>query len=667
MQRNNYQLQSDIRALELKVSQLTDQASSVNGNTSVSRGILGQPLVASPSLGHSVANQARNGDLSHSNRTWFETTATDDNQNKECAWWFCHDAPVANQQLYENTSKTGGSPNNALKMNSHAAYSAARSDWDRATGQGRLTGTKTLDAPLPQNLAGAGKTEYLVMILARRNQYISLGDNHRMFGGVWDNTSGQRDWLKASATFHVSGGVTNTPSSTLERRYKIFARTDRGYTFLSDELVVTNAPSGTAFVPNSVYVALQWTPIPEVLAYDVYRYTPSSGVYELLSQVTSGANTYNDQNPSPLASPAGYPTASNDREIAYFATRTGELSNLSVNGISSAWDTLTLRIKIPAQYNQGATTDKQWIRFGLSLAPDLKLTDGATNGTTTVTSAAAQFTAEMVGLPITVSDATHTLTTTIASFTSATTIVLSSAPGWTSSNNNIFVTGGGVHGVLVDLIHSSFVSGALYAPYFEDLNRPLPASATPNGSSQGGTGTPSTGGGIHCVWAQEKVWTYRGNQAVPIPANEIRIGDALCSGNLRPNFVKKIITGTGETFVVETSNGCRKRCTGSHRLITSVWDEAGTALQSLKIGDVCLTEMNGKLEWSIIAKITPSGKTENVITFSLTPGEFYMAGEFCPSGMRGWLKRLIYFVRAVKITGAIAAHNRKRDDFILTE
>ena len=66
------------------------------------------------------------------------------------------------------------------------------------------------------------------------------------------------------------------------------------------------------------------------------------------------------------------------------------------------------------------------------------LTDVVTNGTTTITSATASWTSDDVGAHVVLSGG-GSLTTTIASVTNSTDVVLNSAPGWSTSGNTAVV------------------------------------------------------------------------------------------------------------------------------------------------------------------------------------------------------------------------------------
>lgn len=85
------------------------------------------------------------------------------------------------------------------------------------------------------------------------------------------------------------------------------------------------------------------------------------------------------------------------------------------------------------------------------------VTDVVTNGTTTITSATAAWTAADVGATVTLSGG-GSLTTTIASVTNSTDVVLNSAPGWSTSGNTAIIND------LIDLDFSDADLQARLAP-----------------------------------------------------------------------------------------------------------------------------------------------------------------------------------------------------------
>lgn len=361
------QFSADIRELQLRVGEGFDDAPEER----VSTDFTPIPETVAPS----AVNQLRNGDLSHSVNTWNESAVVTTDKSKECAHWYSHDAPSAGQQLDASTSladlnidaDANVATNKTLKEATHSTYNVAFCDWDRSHGVARLEGTKTLDAPLPANTATPNAGQICLGVRAAlRNSSITLSDTCRFFAGIWDNTAGERDWLKASTSFTVTASVRGTPAATTERRYKVFLYTDRGYTILSDEVVVAAAPTDASY-SSTVDVYLTWPLTPGILEAHVYMLDVTAGVYRLLEKTSS--NSYADNGVYVNVAVAGYPAATDDRAKAYVATESGQLTDLAVDGEAASWDTIFLNIPIPAGYDMSATTDKQWLRIGLTESP----------------------------------------------------------------------------------------------------------------------------------------------------------------------------------------------------------------------------------------------------------------------------------------------------------
>jgi hypothetical protein len=346
------------------------------------------------------------------------------------------------------------------------------------------------------------------------------------------------------------------------------------------------------------------------------------------------------------------------------ATATGALSSLAVDGVSSSWDTLFFNIPAPALYNQGVTTDKIWFRFGANMALDRKVTDASvTNGSATLSSATAAFTAQDTGRTATVTDGNGNSQTVTLTFVDATHATMSAA--WSHPNATgctLYITGGGDQGLLVDLMHCSNVENASFSPNPDD-NRlgkggQQPAAA-PNGSSQGGVGdgggTGETGdGGLRCVAVTEAVAVFAGERVVSVPFARVREGDRLVSGDLRPNIVRKVRRGPcAGLWRVRTENGIELLCSPSHRLITGRSDGAGVNVSNLRPGDYVLTFVRDHIERSRLTECGPAGFGGEVGTFSLGPGHVYAAGR---SLRRGFLRRL--FRRRARVVG-ILSHNVK--------
>jgi len=651
-------IEAEFRGMQLRINELYGSIASLQ-QSGGSSPVLTPP---NPTPQIQASNQIRNGDMSHSNGTWNEVTTTNADSDKECAWWYSHDAPTAGQHLDSKTNySNNGVDNKTLKYTGHAFYSSAKNDWDRPNGWARLVSTKSLDALLPQNYLGPDKTVYIKFIMARARAAVKIPQACRVYAGIWDNTAGSEDWLSASTAYTLSGSVIGTPASTTERRYKVYARTDRGYDALSTELTLAAAPADGSYVPNQVYVTLSWTPIQGVLSYDVYRHDITAGDYKLLKQVSSGALTYDDQNTYEASGLSGYPTPVTDRAKAYYATNQGVLTALAVNGVDGRWDSISLPVHVPSNYNVGATTDRQWLRVGLTVAPDLEVMDAVTNSTTTVTSATAAFTADMNGLTAHVSDATHEYQGTIT-YVNATTITLSGGgPTWTGTGNRLFIEGGALHEVFIDLVHASFGIGAIFALHPDDRNRPQQPISTPNGSSQGGVDPPDTGGHGNCVRENQMICLWRGNDFVQRPFRDIHINDLLGFGHNKTFVQKKTKATVSELLRLRTANGFELECTPKHRLITSSFDSRGKEAERFQKGDEVLTLRNGVCEVSKIVRIESIEGTFEVGTFHLQTYHLFIAGAFVGNWKSRIMNKLKRFfgIKVNDTIGGICQHNVK--------
>ena len=624
----------------------------------------------------SAVQQIRNGDFSHSVNTWFDAApAPGTDKVLEAAWWFSNDAPTPGQQLDFTNSETS-STNQTLKMVGHSTYDPAYSDWDGVRGVGRFEGLTTIDAPLVLNSATPGKTECLGMILAKRNPSeggtVSIPDSCLIYAGIWDNTTGQLDWLHGS-TFALNASVRGTPAGTTERRYKIFGQTDRGYTFLSTEVILANAPNDASFTSagGSADVYLTWTALPGVLIYNVYRHDVVAGKFRLLESIGNGANSYADNGSINVDDDAGgYPSASNAEAIAYVASYPGVLSQINTDGVDASWTSFFLNIPIPATYDQSLTTGNQVLRIGLTEPLARYVTDAVVvNGDNTVTSATAMFTASDVGLTVTLTseDGLNETVTTIASVTNDTEIELTDAPDWDGTNATLFIESGGDHGLLVDLCHLSYVPGAVFGPYVDDLNRTLQPTATPNGSSQGGVGTGGGNtvpgeGGIACVALDQPIIAYIGERLCGLRLSELGAGELIFNGDLHCNRIDKILYGsTTNLVIIRTWNGVELQCSPSHPIITGRLDTQGRPAGKLKVDDFVLTVINGRIERSRIKEVIHTQQPAEVGMPRLTGTHLYAAGKrYAPTlWHRAWFHVKHWFKSDVV---GIMGHNAKNID-----
>lgn len=683
---------NDFEVLKQKVARLQLELQDVGGQLAANQApTLGSPLTSftppETTTAPSAVNQIRNGEAGHSVDTWFDATPSPNaDEGKECAHWFSNDTPVAGQLLSFVNALTNP-VNKTLKAYGnfggvHSTYDPAYCDWDRATGQMRLHGTKSLDAPSPNNRVVVPNRSvlYIGALIALRNGQIRVPSDARIYAGIWDNTvsAPRPDWVTGTA-FAISGSVRGTPATTTERRYKVFAFTDRGYTYLSAEFPIVAAPSDAAFATSDVF--LTWKAIPGILEYRVYRHDVTAAKFRKLVEIASGANNYVD-NGSILPGQddvGGYPAATSTTPQAYVATRANELSGLPVDGLES-WANLFLNIPIPSDYNVSTTTAEQVLRMGLSKALDREVSDAVVNnGSTNLDSATAVFTALDTGRTVLITKGANTHTTTIT-FVDVDSVTL--AVAWPHANAvgaTLYITGGGDHGILMDAIHSSYAPGAAFAPNGEDLNRLTNGGqnpiAAPSSSSQGGAGggggagagEGGIGGGCVAVDCPVNVWI--GNSLESLAWKAINYADALFSGDLRPNqVIRKMPSRTLSLQLVRVRAtwlyDIELPCSPGHPLITNRLDGRGRSVDTQHSGDPVLISIDGKVSRKRIREIIDTNEASDVGTFVLAPGHVYVAGRVF---YRARFHKLIaWFLRAFRkepVVGVLSHNVKNLDQF----
>jgi len=551
-----------------------------------------------------------------------------------------------------------------LKGYAHTAYDARYSRWDPVNGWAELTGTMSVDALLPGNLVDATTSLARIgMIAAKKNAFIEIPSTTRLAAGIWDNTSGQRKFLPG--TFAFTASLVGTAGATT-RKYRALITSDRGYSLLSNEITIANAPADGAFSSTS-YIVMSWPQQAGQLQVEIYELV--GGQYRLLTQV-SGATSYIHLG-SYISIEGGYPTATGSELSATFYTRTSEASTLATNGVDAAWDTVSLPIAVPSNYNKGNTTDRQWLRLWLTVAPNLYIPGCAANGTTTLTIPTGAINSAALnaggygtgsgstyaGLTVEVYDSTGVTllaTTTISSVTSDTAIVLGAAI--TSGTRVLRIVGGGFHGVLIDKIHLGYQLNTSYAPNALDI-RTLQPRAAPASSSQGGVGTGGDGGGGigQCVAAGTPIKLDLG---IWKQVQTTRPGQKWAAAGLQPNILIKLRESVCNVRRVRTANGCVVVCTDSERFVTDRDDRNGTMLQFLRVGDSVLTEIDDRIEHSPIIEISAYLGSTMVYTPTLSDNHLFIAGAWKPSL---W-QRLVSRKRK---KGGFVLHNRK--DFPLLD
>jgi hypothetical protein len=560
------------------------------------------------------------------------------------------------QQLLLETNSLTSTTNNELKTSAHVNYNPRYSKWDSTSGQGDLTGTMTIDALMPMNNIDATTPLARVsLIAARRNSYIEIPEECLFGAGIWDNTSGQRCFLTGDIGF--TAATVGTPGTTT-RAFRILLTSDRGYSLLSDEVTIINAPAD-GFFSSTSNIQMSWKQQAGQLQVAIYEFT--SGVYRLVANVSSATSYIYEGDYLQVV--GGYPTATGTELTATYFTQTGDMSDLGVNGIVPFWDTVNFPIGVPDTYNKGNTTDRQWVRLWMTVAANLFIPSNVTtDGTTTITIPTgilntAEYgtggTSLYVGLEVQVFDSlgAQISTETITSVTSDTAIVVTGTVA-SGTNRQLRIVGGGFHGILVDKIHLGYDLNTAFAPNANDV-RALQPLAAPNGSSQGTTGAGGTGGGVDtCIAMDTPVKTIDGATSVQFALP----GQRWATVGLRPNLLRKLRLGMDYVRRVRTANGCEIICTDTEAFIRDRDDEKGTPLWHLRVGDSVLTEIDDRIEETTIVSISPFLGKMQVFTPVLSGSHLFLAGRL----KLMWHQRLWnWLTRQKQITGYFVLHNRK--------
>jgi len=622
----------------------------------------------------SAVSQIRNGEWGHSVDTWFNPppgAALSDDIALEAAYWFSNVAPFNGQLLSFIDARTS-SVNDALKsFLHHSTYDVSRCDWDRATGEARFQGTASLDAPFPNNrmVTPNRAVEFLGALIARRNSTIVIPFDCHLYCGLWDNSAAKLNWI-AGTPFTLNYSVRGTPSSTTERRYKVYAFTDRGYTYLSSEAFVINAPGDF----NEADVYLSWKAIPGILQYWVYRFDVVDNQYQLLKKIGSGNPNYADNGNVKEHDVGGYPAATNTVPIAYVATREHELDSVAVDG--EPWTSLALAPPIPSDYDSSATDGEQVLRVGLTKALDRQMVDAVSvSGSVVIESATGEFSSLDNGRDATLFDAEGNILHGPESITfiDATHVAFGTSVSTNNSGATLYIVGGGDHGLLIDALHISYVAGAAFAAYPDDLNRldfggqnPV---AAPNHSSQGGAGGGGEigpgGGGVGCITWDCPVNVWVGNSLESWSWAALRIGEYIFSGDLRASrIIAKPSSETDELHLLRVRASwlfdIEVPCSPRQPVITERLDTTGRAVKHLQPDDHALIGIDGKVSRQRIREIVNTRQPAETGIFTLTPGHVFFAGRpryrtFIHRSIAWILRKLGYRLPVV----GVALHNAK--------
>lgn len=576
------------------------------------------------------------------------------------------------QKLIEASSGLPSSTavNNELKTIAHTTFNPRYSKWDSTNGQGDMTGTTSIDALMPtNNIDATTPLARVSLIAARLNQYIEIPTASSMVAGIWDNTSGQREFLTGDIGFNVQ--VIGTPGTT-QRKFKALLTSDRGFQILSDEIVITNSrPDGS--LSSTDFIQMSWKQQAGQLQVDIYEYYTPDAQYRLIAQVSSSTSFIYEGGYIEVVS--GYPTATSTVRNATYPTVTADMSDLAINGISPTWDTVNFPIGVPSNYNKGNTTNRQWVRLWNTVAANIFISSGViTDGSDVITipdgaintaafasggyeSGSASL---YVNLVVEIYDADDVLllTSSILDPLSNISIQLNdNAPA--TSNGKIRIVGAGFHGILIDKVHLGYQQNTTYAPNALD-NRVLQPIAAPAESSQGGgTGGGGGGGGIiPCVVGRTPIEQFDGEWKQIARCNE---GEMWADVGSEPNLLTKLKVSQRVEKVrrVRSANGCEVVCTDGESFMTDRTDYRGTFLFRLRVGDPVLTKIDGRVVQSKIAEISAYIGEEIVYTPSLSNSKLFIAGEWKP----GWWQRLVTrFRTGRKVRGGLVLHNQKPID-----
>lgn len=622
----NQKTESDIRELFAKVSGLISDVRGEDGNggliqayNNLNANVLNVQTILENQPPVPVANLLFNGELGHSNNSWFDTSYNTNDESKECAYFYSNDGTMSGIVLDDTRSPTS-STNQTLKNTSHSTYDPSFARWNSSNGWAEMTGVKTVDILLPTNFIDATTPLARVAIdrAAKANRYIELASDCLIFAGIYDNTVGQEKFL--TGDLGLQAVANGSAASTVERRYKIFVTTDRGFTILSSEVTVLNAPADGFFTVTD-NVSLYWKPTAGYLQVDIYEFVPSTGDYFLVNQVSNGGNNYLHLGSYLPVTVSAYPTATQPDRQAIYYTRNGELANLATNGVSANWSSINFPIGVPNNYDKSVTTGRQWLRIGLTVAPNLYITGCTADGSVTVTAPEAVFdvayTALYTGLVVEVydTDGVLILTTSVSAYDTTTTIKLNNAVS--AGTVSLRIVGAGFHGVFIDKIHLGYQQNASYAPNPLD-NRTLQPVAAPSSSTQGGGNPGGSDGGLGtCVAGTTLIKQADGSLKEIKDAKE---GD-LWDGAEMLLHLKSAIAPVRR---ITTENGCSLICTNGERFVADEDDRNGTLLIALKVGQSILTEFGA----SKITEISPIlGQTE-VFTPTLGTGHIFIGNGF---------------------------------------
>lgn len=282
--------------------------------------------------------------------------STDTDANKECYNWY--------RQLQTATTLDKASPY-PLKRSftpqhtDWAANEGANDEipiWDGENGRFLIGNTTTLwdiTCPLTTDFIFPGQRYYVYFETIALETGLNL-NGAQMYCGFWDNTDGIKNWIEGSPFSPET--VIYGPTGTRPLTYKILASTDGGDQLLSQDVVVTNAPTT---MTSDNHVRLYFTGAPGFIRFEVYRY--DGATYRKVADIKNSIDLqFFDMQENGGTIEPGFPTAINSAPRALKTT-------ISLGAVTDTYTSHTMVIQIPTTYNRSATGNlKQWFRFGLN-------------------------------------------------------------------------------------------------------------------------------------------------------------------------------------------------------------------------------------------------------------------------------------------------------------
>lgn len=154
-----------------------------------------------------------------------------------------------------------------------------------------------------------------------------------------------------------------------------------------------------------------------------------------------------------------------------------------------------------------------------------------------------------------------------------------------------------------------------------------PQSVTMSGSSQGSVGTggggagtnPGDEGGERCPVESAMIELPGGRQK---RAGELRVGDVILSGSLRPVSVTHVLLSEPvQVWRLRTERGHGGMSSASHRIIRHTRDRGGLSLDRMEAGEMVLTYEDGRLVADRSLSCRPVGVLARVVEIGLAASE----------------------------------------------